>query len=98
MSCGLRLPPPVLDAYEWQDRALCRDAEVEVFFDFEGVRGRNLEAREEAAKAICRRCPVLQECLTHAMSAEDYGVWGGMTARERRDERNRRLLGSAAVS
>jgi WhiB family redox-sensing transcriptional regulator len=36
------------------------------------------------AKRICRACPVRGECLDHALSAsEEWGVWGGMTERQR---------------
>lgn len=36
------------------------------------------------AKAVCEGCPVRQQCLDHALVHEDYGVWGGLTPRERR--------------
>jgi WhiB family redox-sensing transcriptional regulator len=43
------------------------------------------------AKTVCRRCPVVDECLDYADRAgERYGIWGGKTPRERgfkRDER-----------
>lgn len=77
------LPPPALDEWSWQLRGLCRDHPAEVFFP-EEVRGRPLRRREDAAKAICLACPVLERCRTHALSApEPYGIWGAMTARER---------------
>lgn len=42
-------------------------------------------ADERIAIAICRTCPVQQECLDHAIeSNERHGVWGGTTERERR--------------
>jgi WhiB family redox-sensing transcriptional regulator len=37
------------------------------------------------AKTVCRGCPVIAECLADALdSRTDFGVWGGMTQRERR--------------
>ena len=37
------------------------------------------------AKSVCRRCPVVSECLTWALeSGQDAGVWGGMSEDERR--------------
>lgn len=37
------------------------------------------------AKTYCGRCPIRELCLEYAMSAnEQYGVWGGMSAAERR--------------
>ena len=45
--------------------------------------------RADRAKAICRCCPVIAECLDHALRVrEPYGVWGGHTEDERA-----RLLG-----
>lgn len=42
-------------------------------------------SREEAAKRVCARCPVMVECREHALlQPEPYGVWGGLTAAERR--------------
>lgn len=77
------LPPPAFDEWSWQLHGLCRDHPAEVFFP-EELRGRPLRRREDAAKAICRACPVLDQCRSHALSApEPYGIWGAMTARER---------------
>lgn len=43
------------------------------------------------AKAICRVCPVTAECLTYALAGpEHYGIWGGLTERERREPRRRK--------
>ena len=37
------------------------------------------------AKKVCQRCPVREPCLDYAMAAgERYGVWGGLSERERR--------------
>ncbi|MGL4745898.1 MAG: WhiB family transcriptional regulator, partial [Dermatophilaceae bacterium] len=37
------------------------------------------------AKLICRGCPVVAECLADALdNRTEFGVWGGMTERERR--------------
>jgi WhiB family redox-sensing transcriptional regulator len=83
MNKPQRLPKPLLDQYEWQDQALCRRLDVAVFFDAEMSRGARRARREEAAKRVCRKCPVIEACRRHALAAEDYGVWGGMTAQER---------------
>jgi WhiB family redox-sensing transcriptional regulator len=43
---------------------------------------------DRAAKALCRDCPVLQNCRLHALQVrEPYGVWGGMTEHEREELR-----------
>jgi WhiB family redox-sensing transcriptional regulator len=85
-----RLPRPVLDSYEWQDEALCRHLPVRVFFDVDDPSGAVRTHAEQVAKGVCRRCPVIVACREHALAAEDYGIWGGLTAREREDIRNRR--------
>jgi WhiB family redox-sensing transcriptional regulator len=88
MRKAQRLPKPVLESYEWQERGLCRNMSVEVFFESEGARGSGRELREEAAKRVCRQCPVIRQCREHAIAAEDFGVWGGLTAREREEIRS----------
>lgn len=68
---------------DWRTRALCRDEDSELFFPI-GNTGPALRQIEEA-KAVCRRCPVVTECLTWALdSGQDAGVWGGMSEHERR--------------
>lgn len=67
-------------AAEWEEQALCRGIDdQEVFFPEHGNRS---PAR---AKAICRRCPVRAACLdTALLNDEIFGIWGGLTDRERR--------------
>lgn len=49
------------------------------------------------AKAICATCPVREECLEFAMRTNDqYGIQGGMTAKERQALRRRRYREKAA--
>lgn len=80
-----RLPGPVEQRWEWQLRGRCRGLDSSLFFHPEYERGPARHAREERAKAICRGCPVLVECRRHALSVQEpYGVWGAMTADERR--------------
>ncbi|HEX4224490.1 MAG TPA: WhiB family transcriptional regulator [Pseudonocardiaceae bacterium] len=82
-----RLPRPVAEVWDWQLRASCRDAETDMFFHPEHERGDVKQRREERAKAACRTCPVLERCRQHALAVhEPYGIWGGMTARERSAE------------
>lgn len=65
----------------WRDRAACLDEEPELFFPV-GTDGPALLQTAEA-KAVCRRCPVLRECLRTAMTAGDGGVRGGLSENER---------------
>lgn len=67
----------------------CRDEDPELFFPV-GTGGPAL-AQIAEAKAVCRRCPHTQACLAWALeSGQDAGVWGGMSADERRALTRRR--------
>ena len=82
-----RLPGANADYWEWQLKGACRGQDGSLFFHPEGERGPSRVAREEAAKQVCARCPVVDPCRAHAMSArEPYGVWGGMSESERDEE------------
>ena len=62
---------------DWRVRASCRDTDPDGLF----VRG----AEQNRAKIVCMGCPVRTECLAEALDNRiDFGVWGGMTERERR--------------
>ena len=68
---------------DWRHRAICRDEDPELFFPV-GTSGPALLQIAEA-KAVCRRCPVMSDCLSWALhSGQDAGVWGGMSEDERR--------------
>jgi WhiB family redox-sensing transcriptional regulator len=72
--------------WSWQDKGLCKTDGVDatVFFNDERLRGPERQARESAAKKICTACPIKTECLEHALAVpEDFGVWGGLTEKER---------------
>jgi WhiB family transcriptional regulator, redox-sensing transcriptional regulator len=69
----------------WHSGAACRRDEAALFFAPSKEPTAARLAREEAAKRVCARCPVLLECREHALlQPEPYGVWGGLTAAERR--------------
>lgn len=79
-----RLPKPLMENYDWQLEGACRRSNTETFFFAEAERGKRRLAREQAAKAVCATCPVVQACLDHALKVrEPYGVWGGTTPEER---------------
>jgi len=66
----------------WRNRAACLDENPELFFPI-GNTGPALLQIEEA-KAVCRRCEIVETCLERAMeSGQDAGVWGGMSEDER---------------
>jgi len=61
----------------WRAAALCRATDADELF----VTG----AQQREARQFCRTCPVRTECLAHALDQRiEFGVWGGMTERERR--------------
>jgi WhiB family redox-sensing transcriptional regulator len=62
---------------DWPSQAACRGAEPDELF----VPG----AAQNRAKAVCMGCPVRTECLADALdNRTEFGIWGGMTERERR--------------
>jgi WhiB family redox-sensing transcriptional regulator len=66
-----------LGAQEWAAQAACKSADPDALF----VQG----AAQNRAKAVCLGCPVRTECLADALDHRiEFGVWGGMTERERR--------------
>ncbi|PBC86900.1 WhiB family transcriptional regulator, redox-sensing transcriptional regulator [Streptomyces sp. 2224.1] len=73
---------------DWRHDAVCREVDPEIFFPV-GNTGPALLQIEEA-KAVCRRCPVMGQCLQWALeSRQDSGVWGGMSEDERHAMRRR---------
>lgn len=78
------LPTPHADVWDWQLDGACRGVDSAVFFHPERERGTARTRREAAAKAICRACPVQEMCRSHALAVhEPYGVWGGLSEKER---------------
>jgi WhiB family redox-sensing transcriptional regulator len=72
----------------WRDRAACLDVDPELFFPI-GNSDPALRQIEEA-KAVCSRCEVIETCLKGAIeSRQDDGVWGGLSADERRSLKRR---------
>ena len=62
---------------DWSKDARCGTADPDELF----VQG----AAQNRAKAMCMGCPVRTECLADALDNRvEFGVWGGMTERERR--------------
>jgi WhiB family transcriptional regulator, redox-sensing transcriptional regulator len=80
----LRLPRPLVEVWDWQRRAACRNLDSSMFFHPDGERGPRRAQREERAKAICAGCPVRAECLEHSLRVQEpYGIWGGVSETER---------------
>jgi WhiB family transcriptional regulator, redox-sensing transcriptional regulator len=69
----------------WQSRGACRDHDPELFFPSEKAPLEVVRVQEATAKAVCRSCPVAGICLATALTRRmSYGVWGGLSADDRR--------------
>ncbi|MFE9247938.1 WhiB family transcriptional regulator [Streptomyces sp. NPDC007088] len=81
-----RVPVPERDQDSpWHTEAVCRRDEAGLFFAPSKEPTAARLSREDAAKRVCAGCPVRVECREHALlQPEPYGVWGGLTAAERR--------------
>ncbi|HZW41136.1 MAG TPA: WhiB family transcriptional regulator [Agromyces sp.] len=67
----------------WQSDALCAQTDPEAFFPEKGGSTRD-------AKKICTGCEVRSQCLEYALSNDErFGIWGGLSERERRKLRKR---------
>ncbi|MBO0810701.1 MAG: WhiB family transcriptional regulator [Microlunatus sp.] len=61
---------------DWALQAKCRGMEDALFVE---------ASEQKRARAVCAGCPVRSECLAEALDNRiEWGVWGGMTERERR--------------
>ena len=66
------------DELAWQERALCAQTDPEAFFPEKGGSTRE-------AKKVCLSCEVRAECLEYALTHDErFGIWGGLSERERR--------------
>jgi len=77
-----------LVAEDWMLAAACR-GHPDLFFAPDDSETRSERRRREAAaKSVCARCPVRIDCLTDAFASDErFGIWGGLTERERRSLR-----------
>jgi WhiB family redox-sensing transcriptional regulator len=67
----------------WQTDSLCAQTDPEAFFPEKGGSTRD-------AKKICSSCEVKTECLEYALANDErFGIWGGLSERERRKLRQR---------
>lgn len=67
----------------WQSDSLCAQTDPEAFFPEKGGSTRD-------AKKICTSCEVRDRCLEYALENDErFGIWGGLSERERRKLRKR---------
>lgn len=71
------------DEDDWQAMALCAQTDPEAFFPEKGGSTRE-------AKKVCQSCEVRAECLQAALDRDErFGIWGGLSERERRRIKDR---------
>lgn len=77
---------PLLVDTSWQLASNCLGVDPDLFFPERGASTRE-------AKEVCRGCVVRTDCLEYALAnGEKFGIWGGMSERERRRIRRQRAL------
>ena len=82
----------LLDDQPWRLHAACRDVPTAAFFGEKGVTA----AETNEVRQFCRACPVREECLAYAVADPDiYGIWGGLTLKERKQLRRTQRYASA---
>ncbi|MGY1605279.1 WhiB family transcriptional regulator [Geodermatophilus sp. SYSU D00815] len=70
----------------WRLDALCAETDPEAFFPEKGGSTRE-------AKRVCAGCPVRLQCLEFALGNDErFGIWGGLSERERRRIRMQRRM------
>lgn len=76
----------------WTDLALCAEVDGEIFYPEKGGSTRE-------AKQVCRACEVSTECLEYALDHDErYGIWGGLSERERRKLKRERYAAAGQVA
>ncbi|MEY2756031.1 MAG: hypothetical protein RJB65_2389 [Actinomycetota bacterium] len=76
----------------WQDEANCLGVDPDLFFPERGASTRE-------AKEVCRGCVVRLDCLEYALvNGEKFGIWGGLSERERRRLRRQRAQATRRTS
>lgn len=72
----------------WQELALCAETDPEAFFPEKG-------GSTKDAKRTCLACDVKDQCLKYALDNDErFGIWGGLSERERRKMKKRNLGGT----
>ncbi len=75
----------------WQENANCLGVDPDLFFPERG-------ASTKEAKSVCGSCEVRPECLEYALAnGEKFGIWGGLSERERRRLRRERARARRAA-
>ena len=69
-----RLPLPIVNNWDWQAAGSCRGMDSDAFFHPPQERAKGRRRRISASKAVCKACPVIQQCLEEDERAERLGL------------------------
>jgi WhiB family redox-sensing transcriptional regulator len=77
----------------WVADAACATQPVDLWSDPDERRGRPPKYRRypdphAEAKAVCRQCPVIADCLAHGIAHDEPGIWGGLSRQQRHQLRS----------
>ena len=87
-----RVKQEIRDGAEWQDYGNCLGVDPDLFFPERGASTRE-------AKEVCRGCVVIEQCLEFALeNGEKFGIWGGLSERERRRIRRQRAMAARSIA
>ncbi len=68
----------------WMDQGACTRENPKYWMSTsEDETTKEIRENVQIAIQVCRKCPVQSECLSHAMSYLEVGIWGGTTDIER---------------
>jgi WhiB family redox-sensing transcriptional regulator len=82
---------------DWRFEAACLDEDPDLFFPVGNTGPAILQI--EDAKAVCRRCDVVETCLRWALdTGQEAGVWGGLSEDERRALKRRGARAAARAA
>ncbi len=88
---GARMYDQIGPTEDWQDDANCLGVDPDLFFPERGASTRE-------AKEVCRGCVVREDCLEFALrNGEKFGIWGGLSERERRRIRRQRAQAARGI-
>lgn len=86
---------------DWRDDALCKGKHRDIWYPPHKEERTAPESHyNEIAKMVCNSCPVRKQCEKEG-EAEDHGVWGGWSAKERKHYEfrpSKRILPIAHIS
>lgn len=84
---------------DWREWAICRGEDPDLFFPVGNDSSGPTLIQVDSAKEVCRRCPVMKQCLDWAVRADPVeGVWGGTTESERRAMRRSSVRASRSTA